>query len=159
MIINGQVPFVPYKCTLSWRTILVEDWSTELYHISFFQIFLVELEYITFKMIHWAKMKGRQFLGTTGQALPPVSAVTREDSNLSLLPKQVGRLGLWCSKAVCPPFSPSGLIQWLWIMILHKTCRKMVYHIFQFINFEPKLYSGLVWINKRPCINFNIFAT
>jgi hypothetical protein len=27
-----------------------------------------------------------------GQALPPVSAVTREDSNLSLLPKQAGGL-------------------------------------------------------------------
>ena len=27
----------------------------------FFQIFLVELKYVTLKMIHWAKMKGRHF--------------------------------------------------------------------------------------------------
>ena len=43
------------------RRFLDENWSTELYHISFFQIFHVELEYVIFEMIHWANLKGRQF--------------------------------------------------------------------------------------------------
>ena len=59
-------------------------------------------------MIHWANLKGRQFWGTMGQALLPVSAVTREDSNHSLLPKQAEGLGLWCPKTVCPSNSPIG---------------------------------------------------
>ena len=60
-------------------------------------------------MIHWTNLKGRQFLGTMGQALPPVSAVMIGSNPLSLLPKQVEGLGPWYPKAVCPPFSPNGL--------------------------------------------------
>ena len=52
----------------------------------------------------------------------------------------------WCPNTVCAPFLPSGLVQCFWIMILHEKCRKTVYHTSQFINFEPKLYSGLVWV-------------
>ena len=59
-------------------------------------------------MIHWVNLKGRQFYGTLGQALPPVSAVTKGPNPLSLLLKQVGRLGPWCTKTVCPSNSPSG---------------------------------------------------
>ena len=47
--------------TPSWKKVLDENWSTELYHTSIFQIFHVELEYVIFKMIHWANLKGRQF--------------------------------------------------------------------------------------------------
>ena len=79
-----------------------------------------------------------------GQALPPVSVVTIGSNPFSLLPKQVEGLDPWCPKTVCPPFLPSGLIQRFWIMILHEKCRKTVYYTTQFINFEPKLHSGLV---------------
>ena len=50
-----------FSCTPSWKKVLDENWSTELYHISFFKIFHVELEYVIFEMIHWANLKGRQF--------------------------------------------------------------------------------------------------
>ena len=52
-------------------------------------------------MFHWANLKGRQFEGNMGQALLPLSAVTREDSNLSLLPKQAGGLGPWYVLSMC----------------------------------------------------------
>ena len=52
---------VIFQSTPSWREILDENWSTELHHTSFFQIFHVELEYVIFEMIHWANLKGRQF--------------------------------------------------------------------------------------------------
>ena len=41
------------------------------------------------------KIEGSQSFGTLGQALLPILAVTREDSNPSLLPKQAYRLGPW----------------------------------------------------------------
>ena len=47
--------------TPSWRTILDENWDTELDYIWFFQIFHVESEYIIFEIIHWANLKGRHF--------------------------------------------------------------------------------------------------
>ena len=50
-----------YTITPNVNKVLDENWSTELYHISFFQIFHVELEYVIFKMNHWANLKGRQF--------------------------------------------------------------------------------------------------
>ena len=53
-------------------------------------------------MIHWANLEGRQFWDIMGQALMPVSAVTREDLNHLLLPKQAGGLGLGCPKTKCP---------------------------------------------------------
>ena len=74
-----------------------------------------------------------------GLALPPLLVATKGSNPLSLLPKQVEGLGPWCPKTVCPSFLPSGLIQWFWIMILYKKCRKTVYYKPQFINFEPKL--------------------
>jgi len=46
-----------------------------------------------------------------GQALLPVSTVTIEDSNPSLLPKQAERLGLWCPKSGCPLISAMGSFQ------------------------------------------------
>ena len=46
--------------TPSWRRILDEYWSTELYYTWMFPIFHVESEYVISKMIHWAKIKGRQ---------------------------------------------------------------------------------------------------
>ena len=46
-----------------------------------------------------------------------------------------------------PPFSPSGSIEWLCIMIVHEKCRKTVYCISQFIKFKPRFYSGLVWLH------------
>ena len=49
------------EITPSWREILDENWNTELHHTPFFQIFLVECEYVNFEMIHWANLKGRQF--------------------------------------------------------------------------------------------------
>jgi len=49
-------------------------------------------------MIARPKIKGRQSKGTIGQALQPVLAVTSEDLNPSLLPKQAEGLGLWCPK-------------------------------------------------------------
>jgi len=82
--------------TPNLKKVLDENWSTELYHVSFFQIFHVELEYVIFEMIHWANLKGRQFMGTMGQALLPVLAVTNSSNPLSLLPKQAGGLGPWC---------------------------------------------------------------
>ena len=94
--------------TLSWRKILDENRSTELYYKLFSQIFSVGLEYVIFEMTHWVHLKGRQFKDTMVQALPPVSAVMKEDSNYSLLPKQAGGLSPWCPKSVCPSNSPSG---------------------------------------------------
>ena len=47
--------------TSSWKKILDENRSTELYHTSFFWIFHVELDFLIFEMIHWANLKGRQF--------------------------------------------------------------------------------------------------
>ena len=59
---------VPSRCdfeiiplTPRWRTFLDESWNTELLYASLFSVFYVESEYITFKMIHWANLKGRQF--------------------------------------------------------------------------------------------------
>ena len=89
-----------------------------------------------------------------GQALPPLPAVTIGSNPFSLLQKQAGELGPLCPKTVCPSNSPSGLFQKLYILILHEKCRKMVYYTPQFINFEPKLYSGLVCsiVTKYICI-------
>ena len=53
--------FAGFLNTPSWKKILDENWSTELYHTSFFLIFHVELEYVIFEMIHWANLKGKQF--------------------------------------------------------------------------------------------------
>ena len=47
--------------TPGWRTFLDESWNTELLYASLFSVFYVESEYITFKMIHWANLKGRQY--------------------------------------------------------------------------------------------------
>ena len=52
-----------------------------------------------------AEIRGQPVLGLIGQALTPVSAVTKEDSNPSLLPKQEGRLDSWCLITVYPPFA------------------------------------------------------
>ena len=49
-----------------------------------------------------AEIRGQPVLGTLGQALLPISAVTKEDSNPSLLPKLEGGLGLGCPKTGCP---------------------------------------------------------
>ena len=59
-------------------------------------------------MIPWAKLEGSQSQGTIGQALLPVSAVTKGSNPLSLLPKQGEGLGLWCPRCVCPPISIDG---------------------------------------------------
>ena len=56
-----DMPEIEYISTPSLNTILVENWWTETYDTPFFCIFHVESEYITFKMIHWANLKGRQF--------------------------------------------------------------------------------------------------
>ena len=73
------------------------------------------------------------------QALLPVLVVTREDSNPSLLPKQVGGLGLWCPITVCLPFLPIGSVQTFlnpsdididkkhWLIIVTKLQNQTVY--------------------------------
>ena len=79
------------------------------------------------------------------QALSPVSAVNREDSNHFLLPKQVGGLGPCCPKTVCPSNSPSGSFQKLHIPILYEKSEKMMYDIAQYSNFHLKSSSSFVW--------------
>ena len=71
-------------------------------------------------MIHWAKMKGRQFLGTTGQALLPVSAVMREDLNHSLLPKHAHGALKMSALQICPV----DYFEKLYILILHENLKK-----------------------------------
>ena len=107
-------------------------------------------------MIPWADLKGRQFKGTIGQALPPVSAVTNGSNPLSLLPKQAEGLGPCCPKTVCPSNSPSGSFQKLHIPILHEKSEKMIYDIAQYSNFHLKSSSSLVWIiNVTLNLRFN----
>ena len=81
-----------------------------------------------------------------GQALPPVSAVTREDSNHSLLPKQAGGLGPWCPKTVCPSNSPSGSFEKLYILILREKSERTIHIKAQYSNFHLKSSSTLVSI-------------
>ena len=120
----------------------IEVLSYIIHH--FFQIFHVELEYVIFEMIHWANLKGRQFQGNMGQALPPVSAVTNGSNPLSLLPKQAGGLGPCCPKTVCPSNSPSESFQKLHISILHEKLRESMYIKSLFFNFHLKMSCILV---------------
>ena len=89
-----------------------------------------------------------------GLALPPVSAVTREDSNLSLLPKQAEGLGPCCPKTVCPSNAPSGSFQKLHISILHEKSEKMIYNTAQYSNFYLKSSPSWVWTPRRQTLSY-----
>ena len=75
----------------------------------------------------------------------PVSAVTNGSNPLSLLPKQLGGIGPWFSKTVCPSNSPSGSFWKLYILILHEKSEKTIHIKAQYSNFHLKLSSSLVW--------------
>ena len=86
-----------------------------------------------------------------GQALPPVLAVTREDSNHLLLQKQVGGLGPWCPKTVGPPFLLSGSFQKLHIPILCENSEKTMYDTAQLkIIFKLGVPGGYDWYLLHP---------
>ena len=80
-------------------------------------------------MIARPKIEGSQRLGTMGLALPPVMAVTKENSNPLLLLKQEGGLGQGCSKTA----SIFGLVIILtitWLKSARKACKNAVYATF-----------------------------
>ena len=78
-------------------------------------------------MIARPKIDGSLSQNTLDQALPPILAVTREDSNPSLLPKQVGGLGPGCPKTGCPLFLALLSIQELHGQNQHEKIVKMVF--------------------------------
>ena len=64
-----------------------------IFNILFLRAFRAEFKHVIFEIIARPKLEGSQSLGTMGQALAPVSAVTTEDSNPLLLPKQAVGFG------------------------------------------------------------------
>ena len=70
--------------------------------------FHADFNHVNLKMILWPQLEGNQSYGTLGQALPPVSAVTKGSNPLSLLPKQAGGLGQGCSRTGCPLIAAMG---------------------------------------------------
>ena len=54
--------------------------------MSFLWAFHADFNYVILKMIPWPKLEGTHSKDTMGKALPPISAVTKEDSNPLLLP-------------------------------------------------------------------------
>ena len=59
-------------------------------------------------MIERPKIEGSQSKSTMGQALLPVSAVTKGSNPLSLLPKLAGGLGPGCPKTGWPLIAAMG---------------------------------------------------
>ena len=59
-----------------------------------------------------------------GQALPPVSAVTKEDSNPSLLPKEVEGLGQEALRLAALYFRPSYQFKTTWLKLARKAHEK-----------------------------------
>ena len=68
----------------------------------------------------------------------------REDSNPLLLPNQVGGLGLWCPKFVCPQFLPSGSICNLHFWNQQKKLHNIQCQLHQFTQFQLESISSLV---------------
>ena len=81
-------------------------WKSSSY-TPFLQTFQNNFNHVIVEMIERPKIEGSQSQGILGQALSPLLAVTKEDSNPSLLLKQEGWLGpvyTVCSKTDCPLF-------------------------------------------------------
>jgi len=68
------------------------------------QPFRADFNHVIIKMITRPKIKGCQSWGTLGQDLFSALAVTTEDSNPSLLPKQAEEFCSGCPKTGCPQF-------------------------------------------------------
>ena len=107
-ITNVTQIFQYISVTPSLRGKWVDFARKETCDISFLRAFHVDFNHVILKMIQWPKLEGSQSKGTMGQALLPVSAVTTEDSNPSLLPKQAERLGPRCLKRGCPLIAVMG---------------------------------------------------
>ena len=72
-------------------------------YISFLQAFHADFNHVILEMILWPQLEGSQSEGTLGQALLPISAVTKGLNPLSVMPKQRGWLGPGKpSKTNCP---------------------------------------------------------
>ena len=75
---------------------------SQMRHISFLQTVHVNFKHVILKMIPWPQLEGSQFQGIQGQALLPVSAITKGSNPLSLLQKQAKGPG--CPKTGCSLF-------------------------------------------------------
>ena len=71
----------------------------------FLRALRANFSHVLVEMIERPKLEGSQSQGTLGQALLPVSAVTKGSNPLSLLPKQAEGFGPECPKTGCPLIS------------------------------------------------------
>ena len=100
-------------------------------------------------MIGRPKMEGSQSWCALGQAFLPVLAVTKEDSNPLLHPKQEGGLGPECSKTGCPLFSALLSFQQLHGWNQLEKLVKMVYSMAFSVENWPICCSGWGWIVRK----------
>ena len=112
-------------------------------------------------MIARPKIEGIQSEGTLGQSPLSVSAVTKEDSNPSLLPKQEGGLGPECSKTGCPLFSALLSFQQLHGWNQLEKFIKMVYSMAFSVENWPICCSSWGWENiklnlRNECFSFSV---
>ena len=78
-----------YHSTPSWRTILDKNWSTELYYVSFFQIFPVESEFMVIND-PLGEFEGQTVLGHH-RSSPSACFGSNERFESSLITAETGR--------------------------------------------------------------------